>query len=96
MLSRSTVELVVYRCSYRPGWQMKCVDLPGGLIALRVKDPDSPVWGREWVVMGHHDESDVVRTLFQAVGAVEEHERRELFHFDGVKVWDPHEVLVDP
>ena len=68
---------------------MKVVTI-GDSHGIQVKAPNSPVWGRIWLIMKHHDESDVVRTAFQAISAVEEHERREHFTFDGQVVWNPH------
>lgn len=46
--------------------------------------------GRRWFISHHCTESDVVRTAFKAVATWAEHEAREAFKYQGVRVFSPH------
>lgn len=101
MLTAAQTRGVIERLDY-PGWMMRVVPVGGGH-GIQVRPPHAkscprpgcvPVWGRIWPVMEHHVESDVVRTVFLAIGVVEEHERREHFALDGKMVWDPHAEIL--
>lgn len=46
--------------------------------------------GRRWFISHHCTQSDVVRTAFKAVATWAEHEARESFKYQGVRVFSPH------
>ena len=46
--------------------------------------------GRKWYVSKHATKSEIVQTAFAAALACEEHECRERFTYNGVKVFHPH------
>lgn len=46
--------------------------------------------GRKWYVSPYSTKSEVVQTVFAAIGMVEEHERRENFFYKGEAIFGPH------
>ncbi len=54
--------------------------------------------GRKWWLSQHMCVSEVVRTIFKAIQAAEEHELCENFRYKGETIYDPHrnvDLLVD-
>lgn len=88
MLTPDEVVDVVGRIEYR-NWKFDVI-VEGDRSFIQTQDPQAPNKGRMWLIEDRHDASDVVRTAYAAISAVEEHERREFFKFDGALVWDPH------
>lgn len=80
--------------TYRPGWTFNVV---GGLLLIEatVVDTDNP---KQMIPLnfqvglpsGVRDGFDWTCWLFHQIMTVEEHEAREFFKINGVKVYDPH------
>lgn len=92
MLDEATIRATVERVSYRD-WVIEVRKI-GERFALQTKSPESPVYGRLWLIEDRHDESDIVRACFAAITMVEEHERREFFMVDDNPVWFPHDPVI--
>lgn len=58
----------------------------------RCNDSGEPrAWtGRKWFISQHSTVSEVVQTALKAVLTAAEHELREQFTYQGVRVFDPH------
>lgn len=86
------------------GWTVEALDYPvygpGPYFwFLRVRcagdqcnDSGEPMsWtGRKWYISSHSTTSEVVQTALKAVLTAAEHELREQFTYQGVRVFDPH------
>lgn len=85
--------------TYRPGYAFESVwDADAGRVGIEVVvdridavtgEPGKGYGGVRWL-HEHMSKSDVVRTIFGACLAYEEHEVREFFHYKGMTVFGPH------
>lgn len=50
---------------------------------------------RKWYISSHSCRNEVIRTVYKAIVAAEEHERDENFKYKDVAVFDPHRSLDD-
>lgn len=89
---------ILDRISYRPGWDWD-ID-PAAETGWHIR----PVWdgpdvitgqparqrGRWWYIAENARVGEVVRTAFLAISTAEEHERREQFRYQGVRIYLPH------
>lgn len=49
--------------------------------------------GRKWLLSRHMTDGEVLQTALMAVLAFEEHEAREAFQLDGVRIFSPHKSV---
>lgn len=54
----------------------------------------SQEYGRKWYLSPHMLDEEILQTALMAVLAFEEHETREAFQFDGVRLFSPHKSLL--
>ncbi len=80
---------VAYDPYYQPSHEFfHCV---ASITALDATDRISPIVVRQsFSVPRRAKEGDVVRYVFNAFAALENHECRELFGYRGVRIYDPH------
>lgn len=90
-----TVEVLDY--TPYPGWQDEQTGPRIWLLRVRCDDDrcndsgEPMVWtGRKWFISRHSTVSEVVQTALKAVLTAAEHELREQFTYQGVRVFDPH------
>jgi hypothetical protein len=86
--------------SYKPGWLLSVkidrargdsVYLQWSFDAPCAKTGDVlPQMGRKWYLSPHMTISELVGTAFKAAIAAEEHECRELFRWNGKRIFNPH------
>ncbi len=95
------VGITIGRITYKRGWQLRWQGLEGEpLIRLwwNYECPDSDTGEIEWGSSGEaiirpRNREQLVRTAWSLVLACEEHEAREFFIYNGLKVMDPHKSI---
>lgn len=94
-LARDVIDKISYK-----DWEFH-LKSDGGNLFLQIQFLDRATndwqYCRMWYLWPGMGESGVVKTVWSAVLAAEEHEAREMFRYQGVKVFNPHldiEVLV--
>lgn len=51
--------------------------------------------GRQWWIDRGATESSIVKTCFSAAKMIIEHELMEAFHYDGARIFDPHNTVAE-
>jgi len=96
-MNHREAQAILKRIDY-PGLTIELLSGDGGAGYVRVSawredaqtGEASPQNGRKWRLSEYAVENEVVQTVFAAISAWEEHERREKFRYLGQKVFSPH------
>lgn len=94
-MNLDTVRAILFGISYKD-WRFLAAER-GGEMYLQIgwDDPgEGPQTSRKWFLSRHMTKSEVVTTALKAVLTAEEHEARERFRYDGVRIFGPH-ISVD-
>jgi hypothetical protein len=86
------IEDIVADIKYKD-WEFTTeTDQFGDSLFLRVAfDADGKrQYGRKWLISRHMPKSEIVLTALKAVITAEEHEAREAFRYQGVRIFGPH------
>lgn len=96
------IQQVIAAVRYKPGWCLYAasstskVELWWSFLAPDYTDADAPIkrWhGRSWWIVGPVTEGALVKTALAAALQAEEHECREAFTYQGVRLFDPHTTI---
>ena len=95
-LSLARLKVIVERTQL-PDFQFDCQKIANKFIVhIRQSTEDADtgkrelMQGRSWLIEPDASEAEVVRTLLKAALTWSEHEIRERFHYDGVRIFHPH------
>lgn len=104
MQNHASLVHLVRQVQYKD-WEFHVNVMGGGWsVQVRFKAEDTitgeiePQSGRKWYISPHMTDGEVVQTMLKAVLTAEEHEARENFLYQGLRIFNPHlslEALVD-
>lgn len=105
-MNKKTLEEILSKVSMAPscldmGWKWRVTEIGkyGNTFALSFQRPDTITgemgtgYGREWFVPNDASEKFVVMTAWLAIELILRHEAMEAFHYDDIRLLDPHKSL---
>jgi hypothetical protein len=103
-LALQRIKRIVSRIQYKPGWEIRVYQTPKGGVGLLYEMPtverDTKKPTRltfTFAYEGFTSEDQLVHTVMSNLLALEDHEAREFFVYDGERLYDPHAVTTrDP
>lgn len=93
-LQEEPLKKLLQKFTYRPGWtfEVEAGTLIVRAIVIDTDDPTrtTPLSFAQIIPQYVPDDFDWTRWLLRKIMEIEDHEAREFFKIDGVKVFDPH------
>lgn len=97
---KTRLRKLLTQITYKTNWYVVVVNDKAGIylqLQLQVSNSsgDCSLHGRKWRLSDHMTDSEIIQTAFKAFLTFEEHECREMFEFQGAKVFGPHHDVHD-
>lgn len=94
---KTRLRKLLTQITYKTNWYVVVVNDKAG-IYLQLQchsNGNLGLHGRKWRLSDHMTDSEIIQTAFKAFLTFEEHECREMFEFQGAKVFGPHHDVHD-